>query len=403
MSDDSVDRKKLEQERERGAGRLVQEFREREVPRVRQRGTGTNAVLVQHEIWEPPPSAVVAERPPERIPEAKTSAVESRIALGRAVGAGEKDAEPLTIGLDFGTSSSKVVVRQEGARHLKTGIPAPDGVRSEGQTFLWQTVVWSGSNGEFRAVPDPDGRAKPVTELKQGLMRQGGKATDGVDATLATAAYLALVIRHTLGWLAENGVRSGSWTANIGAPAKLWGETPETVCLREVLAMATRLVRGGQELVADNLKAVRREPVVREAVSSADEALETLGIGVVPDIVGAAASVLDRVGIHGVPHLIIDTGAMTVDVGMVRVRLSTAGDPVTEILGSDVDMVGVDALRWWREAGKTEDQLRTQIRRMVENVLVRGKPSIGDASFSRLGGRRLPLLMLQGQFFLAGS
>jgi hypothetical protein len=80
------------------------------------------------------------------------------VSAGSAPDAGDLGEELFaTIGLDFGTSATKVIVRFPYEPGVPTiAIPAPVHCRSMHHPYLWQTVLWIDELGEFKPWPEQD-------------------------------------------------------------------------------------------------------------------------------------------------------------------------------------------------------------------------------------------------------
>ena len=103
----------------------------------------------------------------------------------------------LVIGLDFGTSCTKVVIQNPFGRLAATAIPWDLG--NGGPQYLLPTALYENSAGEFALHPD----GEPVRcrhDLKVNLMDH----LDNEDARGRTAAYLGLLLRKAREWLLED-------------------------------------------------------------------------------------------------------------------------------------------------------------------------------------------------------
>ena len=134
------------------------------------------------------------------------------------------------MGLDFGTSATKVIVRfPYEAGQPTLAIPAPEFCRSYKHPYSWQTVLWARPSGEFIAFPEKG--AAVLHALKQGILdgRQSKFVDLGSDFEIkptigdAAVAYLAHVMRYVRGWLVTNRPklvkkRTLVWSDNIGFP-----------------------------------------------------------------------------------------------------------------------------------------------------------------------------------------
>ena len=181
------------------------------------------------EYWKFPSEAAVRENPPVSISDKERSNFDT--VLGTLVDLSTAGGEALHIilGLDFGTSSTKLIVRLPyEAGEPTIAIPAPEPCRSDNHSYLWQTVLWLKQDGTFYPWPVPE--ATVLNSLKQGLIqgRSEAKVSNAGDAIPVTraqagAAYLAFAIRYARGWLLRNRPnlfrgRKAVWFVNIGMP-----------------------------------------------------------------------------------------------------------------------------------------------------------------------------------------
>ena len=95
-------------------------------------------------FWELPPEATVREPAPTAISVRDRSDFENVLSSGLNNTGWESGEEIFaTIGLDFGTSTTKVIVRFPYEPGIPTiAIPAPPHCRSMAHPYLWQTVLW---------------------------------------------------------------------------------------------------------------------------------------------------------------------------------------------------------------------------------------------------------------------
>ncbi|MEO9299955.1 hypothetical protein [Devosia alba] len=244
--------------------------------------------------WELPEGASVREAPPNSISESSQAILGSLLTPG----GGEEVRDDLqelfaVIGLDFGTSCTKVVVRfPYEAGELTVAIPAPEHCVSNNQPHLWQTVLWLRPDGQFIAWPEQG--ALLLHALKQGVMTSGadGNVTPGkyrglsVSKADAATAYLAYVIRYTRGWLRTHRPnlfrgRHTRWLLNLGLPAEKADNGQLTATYRQIAAAALLCANYSDRPDIEIVKLFLTDDAVVTAGMSEDRALE-LGIGVFP-------------------------------------------------------------------------------------------------------------------------
>jgi len=326
----------------------------------------TPALRPIQQSWDLPGHASVREKPPTAIGADELRSMQAVLAAGVAA-SGTDGGDPLyaTIGLDFGTSCSKVVVRfpyEAGSPAI--AIPAPDYCRSGGDPYLWQTVVWVRGDGEF--LPWPENGAKALHSLKQGLVAGrpneivaplgGGRGATRLDAA---TAYLACVIRYVRGWLVSNRPdlvrgRSLSWFVNVGLPAANFNKRDLVVRYRAVCATALMLASGEEPMTVESVRACATQPEVSKAASSVDDGI-ALGVSVFPEVAAEVAGFMkSTVGASGL-YLLVDVGAMTLDLCMFRFAQRTAEADRYPLLEADVQHLGADAYHWFVDQGRSHD------------------------------------------------
>ena len=209
--------------------------------------------LTRFEYWDFPTEAVVREPPPAFISDPDRARFEAHLRAGFDTWDGVGEEIFLIVGLDFGTSSTKVIVRLPyEAGEPTIAIPAPVPCRSGDEPYLWQTVLWLQRDGAFLPWPEPG--AEALSALKQGLI-QGRAAmaisTSGaleVTRTHAGVAYLAFVIRYVRGWLRVNRSdlfrgRRPVWFVNVGMPTASYDDPRLAKPYRRIAAAALQLAK----------------------------------------------------------------------------------------------------------------------------------------------------------------
>ena len=198
-------------------------------------------------FWDFPLEMKVREEAPAHTSQEARDAFDRIVAAG-VFPSGSTEGRPMlvVIGLDFGTSSTKIIVRLPvEAGEPTVAIPAPAHCLSENHPYLWQTVLWVRGNGEF--IPYPDQGVNLLRALKQGIMGQNiGTPANGVPQAEATVAYLAYVIRYVRGWLVCNRSdlfrgRNVNWLVNLGLPAADYDNEPLIRGYRKAAAAALML------------------------------------------------------------------------------------------------------------------------------------------------------------------
>lgn len=331
--------------------------------------------------WELPPEAPVREQPPKTISTESLNAFETFLRAGAGASLSTSHQEIFaTIGLDFGTSTTKVIVRfpyEPGAPAI--AIPAPAHCQSMGHPYLWQTVLWVTNSGEFMATPRE--RAHLLHALKQGIMM---RATDpvitlsagsgpSVTRVDAVAAFLALVVRYTRGWLLTHRARMFHnrrpvWFLNVGMPVASIDDRPVVTAYRRAAAASTLLANLESPPTIEQTRLFLADPHVVAAAHSSAEA-ETLGVAVLPETAAEAAGFAKSTNRAPGVYLMVDVGAMTLDVCAFRLSERASATDLYALCAADVRPLGVEAYHWFLGLGKTEPQFVEQCDRCIREVV----------------------------------
>jgi len=330
------------------------------------------------EYWDFPSEAAVREPPPASISDADRSRLEELLRAGAHSSTADGEELFVILGLDFGTSSTKMIVRLPyEAGEPTIAIPAPVPCRSGGDPYLWQTVLWL-LDGTFR--PWPEAKAMVLNSLKQGLIQgrsetaiSGSEATVAVSRAQAGVAYLAFVIRYVRGWLLRNrpGLFRGRkpvWFVNLGMPTASYDDLKLAEPYRRIGAAALQLAKIDSPVTVEAAQLFLDDPHIVQAGES-EEAAERLGVAVFPEtaaeMTGFAKSIRNAPGLY----LLIDVGAMTLDACMFRLNQNANTGHLYAFMAAQVRPLGVDSFHWFLAEGKTEPEFVQQCDRTLRTVV----------------------------------
>lgn len=261
-----------------------------------------------------------------------------------------KDGEcELVIGLDFGTSASKVVVQVpdlpgQPAYAVDFGDAAHSSMR-----YLLPTRFWVTPNGTCTLAAHKD--ARMVNDIKLELLAHDehlnsnrGPTRQGLEAEAAAVAYLALLLRYTRMWFlktkrdAVNQFQRFNWTVNLGVPSPCVEDNEENRRFRLVGRAAWMLSVLEETITIGKAQDELRHLVEAPEYWGRDDDGLACDFDIIPEIaagaVGYALSALRREGVH----LMIDVGASTVDVCSFLLH-QRAGDRYS-LLTADVQQLG---------------------------------------------------------------
>lgn len=330
--------------------------------------------------WKLPLEAPVREAPPTHIDPADAAQFETILSYG---GPEESSSELelfATIGLDFGTSSTKIIVRfpyEPGEPTI--AIPAPRHCLSDGDPYLWKTVLWLRDDGEFAACPVHG--AQLLHSLKQGIVLGKallpciGKEYRGLKVTRADAAtaYLAFVIRYVRGWLKLNRPatftgRTASWFVNLGLPAENADNGQLSGAYRRVAAAALLAADYDGPIDIEVTNIFLEDKAVLSAATSMEEA-SIFGVAVIAETVAEAAGFAKSNQSAPDLYVMVDVGAMTLDICAFRLHRWKDGDDQYALLNGLVRPLGVEAMYWFLGQGESESAFREQCERSLKEVI----------------------------------
>lgn len=247
----------------------------------------------------------------------------------------------LCIGLDFGTSSTKCVVR------LLPSAPAwavPLGGEGKKQDpYLAPTQLWVALDGTLSLKKK--GAGGWAEELKVRLMEAPWAevtAATGLDVQARpvdlAAGYLALVLRSVFDWFERSvqpvlGAAKPRWSFNLGIPARDYDAAEIKSAFAVAARTAWNLAHGGDPISVARA-AELNDQALRGGLKSIgiDEAM----IDVVPEVAAGVASYARSPQRQAGPHLFVDVGATTLDTSMFLLVESEDGLKYT-FLWADVD------------------------------------------------------------------
>jgi hypothetical protein len=292
----------------------------------------------------------------------------SRLAAGASSGAdgaetGQGRALEVVLGVDFGTTSTKIVARLPyEAGSPSFAIPALRFARAEGHAYLWASRLWLTQDGIFSLQPLP--HAAIVCAIKANLISIGNSsrvvldAGDGAKATSeeAAAAFLALQIRHAKGWLVtEKAVlvrrRRLRWTYNFGFPAASLNDADLRARYERCVAAAITLGSVPSEIT---LPLVRSE--LAAAALDGPRRLERQLAALHPEIAAAVAGFANSTRREDGLYALVDVGGGTVDCCTFNLFTAEHGAARCPIFSARVELLGVEP--WQLCEGDAEADFR---------------------------------------------
>lgn len=252
----------------------------------------------------------------------------------------------IVLGVDFGTSSTKIVARfPYEAGSPAYAVPVPSFAQAEGHPYLWASRLWLQSDGSFSLSPLSG--AAVSCSLKAGLM--GGVRGPVMSAMAAQAnaeevvcAFLALQVRQARGWLATERatlMQRGrtTWSYNFGFPAASLNSAGlrdrYQRCIAAALSLAVCPVDVTLATVRPALAAVARSQTAQ---------LERANAALIPEIAAAVSGFASSTMLDDGLYAIVDVGGGTVDCCTFNLFKGRDGAARCPIFLADVAMLGAE-------------------------------------------------------------
>lgn len=277
------------------------------------------------------------------------------IASQLAIPGTENDELDVVLGLDFGTSTVKAVIRDTARRAFAVPFVRHD---PDNQYLLPSRIF------EFRGAYQLQRAGTAHRSLKLSVIGAGA----GTDEFGRAVAFLALVIRYARGWLlashADVYARAKlNWAVNIGLPAANYQDKAMADRFRAIATGALLLASKNEKVITTSL-ATRHYELGRQVVR------QTGGMGVGGEVQTAAGTVdvVPEIAaqVHGfvqstrfdpkAPNIfmMIDVGAGTVDASIFHARRESGGRQGFVCFGNTVEQNGAmnlhrERVRWFRD------------------------------------------------------
>lgn len=265
----------------------------------------------------------------------------------------------LVIGLDFGTSSVKVVVADRDTGHAYA---VPFGLAPGLDRYLLPSRVHQSASG-FQLDPGPGGTTH--RDLKLGLLSKSDELP-----LLRSAAFLALVLRHVRDWfLGEHGAAYRQtrlrWSMRLGQPAATNLAASQAQVFRMLgLAAWVASFDVGDSLPVDSVERALDRARALESGAAGEGPAEDIELKVVPEIAAQVYGVVQSRSFDPRArnlYLMVDVGAGTVDAAIFHVKEATGGKWDFEFYTCTVQPHGTMILHrarldWWsRQLANTKE------------------------------------------------
>jgi hypothetical protein len=256
----------------------------------------------------------------------------------------------LVIGLDFGTSASKVVIQAPGLPGNPAYAVNFGEVAQSSMPYLLPTRLWVTPGGGCSLAKQA--KAREVNDIKlelfskdQELISNRGPTRQGISPEAAAVAYLALLLRYARRWFLE-GKRDVvghlsrlNWGFNLGVPSPCIEDNDDNRRFRRVGKAAWMLSVLEEQITLEKAQDELRYLTEAPEYWERDDDGIACDFEIIPEIaagaIGYALSDLRREGLH----LMVDVGASTVDVCSFVLH-ERAGSDRYALLTADVKQLG---------------------------------------------------------------
>ena len=278
---------------------------------------------------------VVASLGPEQLPSKEAAPPKNRSATEprRRDPSAPAPTTDAILGLDLGTSSTKVVVRTPFVASGRA-VAVPVAPHATGDARYLAPTALAQSDAGAVEIPGQSSNPSAWSSLKVALMDD----PSSLDAQAKVAAYLALIGRGAQHWYLQTQrdvVRSYAlrWRWNLGIPSSGWETAgPMEAAFLTSLAAAKRMAERDEPIRLEDA-----HNLVAEGVQ-ADESVDIIP-EVVAAVVGYARSHLRERGLH----FLVDVGASTLDFCAIILH-ERQGEDNYSILTALVDRSGLHEL-----------------------------------------------------------
>lgn len=248
----------------------------------------------------------------------------------------------LVIGLDFGTLSTRVVVRSPYVGDGRA-VPVYWQVRSDTTSQFLPVGLCEGPDGGLTLAPD--WKQRENGNLKTDLMDR----PDDLSARGRAAAYLGLALREARGHVLDTekevyGRYRLRWTVNLGIPSAGYADHEVRAAFLCVARAAWPLSRRSKPIT---LNAALAEVQTAEGTAGIEADPDLTGVNVIPEIAalvaGYARSQRRREGLH----VMMDVGASTIDICGFGLK-DDDGDDQYFLYTAVVERLGIRELHRYR-------------------------------------------------------
>ena len=293
---------------------------------------------------------VASHSAPEAISSLETELIKRRVLRGSIGFSTSVDESGMSffIGYDFGTSTTKVVVRapHEALRNA-FAVDVPLGMGCGGSPHLWPTALWfDRDSGRFSLIPEP-GFVR-LDSFKSALIRACGHricAGSGITMAEAATAFLTMHVAYVMGCCFERDPNFKISGVNFAVPVAALAEQHIVSTFETLLGASLSLVGSATELTIHDIRG-----------ASTNMTPLTIVPFITTELAGAIAGYCAAPRYHLGGHMIIDCGSGTLD--MASFLLAADQLQPIGIYAARVEPLGADACEAYVRLGVSAEVCR---------------------------------------------
>ena len=270
------------------------------------------------------------------------------------VSAAQRDAGvTMILGLDFGSTCSKAVIRfpYETISEKPEAVPAIECMAVQNNPYYWKSEIFLKHSGSFSLLPND--AVQSFTDLKMDFIKRAeGGEKDVSDKDVPLIAYLTLMIQQALGWAKDKHPNYSKEDVqveiNFGFPTKSFEKSFSLLKYKKTINIVIKLVEDQKEISFSGIKnqidqCKNKEIPVKTPTEIVPE--------IVAAVTGFANSNESRLG----NYIVIDIGGLSIDYAFFSIRsYPDSGEINFGISAAGSKKHGVEILK---NSGRTDEEM----------------------------------------------
>ena len=270
------------------------------------------------------------------------------------VSAAQRDAGvTMILGLDFGSTCSKAVIRfpYETISEKPEAVPAIECMAVQNNPYYWKSEIFLKHSGSFSLLPND--AVQSFTDLKMDFIKRAeGGEKDVSDKDVPLIAYLTLMIQQALGWAKDKHPNYSKEDVqveiNFGFPTKSFEKSFSLLKYKKTINIVIKLVEDQKEISFSGIKnqidqCKNKEIQVKTPTEIVPE--------IVAAVTGFANSNESRLG----NYIVIDIGGLSIDYAFFSIRsYPDSGEINFGISAAGSKKHGVEILK---NSGRTDEEM----------------------------------------------